>query len=361
MRYFILVFIITASLGYKSVTAENVYLDSGPIGILIPPGAVPAGMGYAYTALSEHSPFLAWNPAQLAWTNRSFQGSYTYGSYNSIVREFSGEAGHCLEACTNFNSAHTAIGLQIMVYDTDHYELRGSNNEYLGEISETDFDVNFSLGTLLSDTWAIGASLKIIRVGFNGSRGFRAANYSSRWDIFGKSEAVNLGVKHRRSLSKSNEFLFGVTLTNIGGRYRFSDGYTDWEESLPAQLRIGAAIRSQLDPYYKFTASFELDRWLVQRDKHSYEALFTSWTNNGNFFSKVELKEYQLHFGAELLFNNLLAFRAGFWNDGYLEIIPVTVGGGFVIKSTVRFDASYVFADEYFLDKTFRLQLAVTL
>ena len=172
----------------------------------------------------------------------------------------------------------------------------------------------------------------------------------------------------------------GLNVSNIGSKITF--GGDDNSEFIPTNLRLGASLMIPIDEYNRFTIAADANKLLVptypkqnegestedytervQKDYYdvsSISGIFKSFGDAPNGF-KEELQEIQWSVGAEYIYNDKFALRAGYHheseNKGNRKYF--TVGAGFRMN-VFSLDAGYVIATAKSnpLDQTLRFTLS---
>ena len=172
----------------------------------------------------------------------------------------------------------------------------------------------------------------------------------------------------------------GLNISNIGSKITF--GGDDNSEFIPTNLRLGASLMIPIDEYNRFTIAADANKLLVptypkqnegesteeytervQKDYYdvsSISGIFKSFSDAPNGF-KEELQEIQWSVGAEYVYNDKFALRAGYHheseNKGNRKYF--TVGAGFRMN-VFSLDAGYVIATAKSnpLDQTLRFTLS---
>lgn len=172
----------------------------------------------------------------------------------------------------------------------------------------------------------------------------------------------------------------GANISNIGSKISYDEGNTS--EFVPTNLRVGASLLIPIDEYNTISFSADANKLLVptrpmqtedesdqdyqdriQKDYYDLSpitGIFKSFNDAPDGFSE-ELKEIQWSVGAEYMYNNQFAVRAGYHHeDPYKGNCKYwTVGAGFKM-SVFSLDASYIVsvAQTNPLDKTLRFSMS---
>ena len=146
----------------------------------------------------------------------------------------------------------------------------------------------------------------------------------------------------------------GFNVSNIGPKLKYEDeGQSDF---LPTNLKVGGGFDFIFDSYNKLALSLEINKLLVPSpsvlgDDGSYSqpndvgvlsGIFKSFGDAPDGFSE-ELKEFSWSLGAEFMYDDSFALRAGYFNENELKGARkfFTLGAGFKYN-VIDVDLSYL-------------------
>ena len=238
---------------------------------------------------------------------------------------------------------------------------------------EMSLDVAYSL--MLSEHFSISAGVRWI---------YSDLTYDYTEDTSpGSAFAADISMYYQNYINlgpRECQLGLGLNVSNIGSKITF--GGDDNSEFIPTNLRLGASLMIPIDEYNRFTIAADANKLLVptypkqnegestedytervQKDYYdvsSISGIFKSFGDAPNGF-KEELQEIQWSVGAEYIYNDKFALRAGYHheseNKGNRKYF--TVGAGFKM-SAFQLDAGYVIATAKSnpLDQTLRFTLS---
>ena len=305
--------------------------------LLISPGARAVSMGETFVATADDATASYWNPAGLAflkdrhlsmmhtkWLPQLVDDmSYDFLAYTQEVESFGGTIG----------------GNIIFMNYGEQYITMENGPAIVGTFSSWDMAVTVSYGSQLSENVGIGVNMKYIRSNL--------ANINSNTAAEGKGVAnafaVDLGVLYHMPFLPG--LTFGANLANMGPRVSYID--PDQADPLPTNLKIGFAYKVLDSEFNQLRISVDTNKLLVVREKGKapeefYTAIFTSWTNKD--FGE-QLNEMTTTVGAEYIYNNMIALRAGYYYDQVGQMKFPTFGAG-IRYGGFMFDFGYMAAEE---------------
>ena len=269
---------------------------------------------------------------------------------------------------------YSAVSASLRYFSLGEVQLSSNiagDDDYANTINpyEMSFDVAYSL--MLSEKFSIAAAVRWIYSDIT----YNYTDETAPASAFGADLALyyqnylNLG-------QRECQLGLGMNISNIGSKITF--GGSDDGLFIPTNLRLGASLMIPIDEYNRITFAADANKLLVptfpqQRDGESTEdyeqriqkeyydvssisGIFKSFGDAPGGF-KEELQEIQWSLGAEYIYNDKFALRAGYHHDkGNRKYF--TVGAGFKM-SAFQLDAGYVIATAKTnpLDQTLRLSL----
>jgi len=276
--------IVLSTISVYSQTAGNSGLSFLKFGF----GARNISMGDAGTALSNDLTSLFYNPAKLVFTDES----EVMFMHNEWIQDASSEV---IGVKTEFWDIPFAIGLNVT--SVGEIELR----EIPSEEPLSTFDANYffgsiSTGFLISEEISFGVGIKYL--------------YEGMLDNEASGFGFDFGVHYQlpyKGLTAS------TVLKNIGSMNEFRNEST----KLPTEFRIGTAYTYDIESSkLDFTGGIE------------YQKYFGSDVNH-------------LNFGAEVLYNKLIAARAGYQTGYESESRGFTAGIG-LMWGNLKFDYAFL-------------------
>jgi hypothetical protein len=146
----------------------------------------------------------------------------------------------------------------------------------------------------------------------------------------------------------------GFNISNIGPKLKYEEeGQSDF---LPTNLKLGSGFDFIFDSYNKLSVSLEINKLLVPSpsvldtngnyiqpdDVGVLSGIFKSFGDAPDGFSE-ELKEFTWALGAEFMYDESFALRAGYFNESELKGARkfITLGAGFKYN-VIDVDLSYL-------------------
>ena len=350
--------------GQIRVTGQE---GDNPISIAVPfvsfaPDSRGSALGDAGVATSPDAQSIHWNNAKLAFIDFSSGLSFSYSPWlGNIVDDMS------LNYLTYYKRIDQiqTFGISMRYFDLGEIQLTDVTGLPIGieNPRELSFDATYS--RKLTKNLSGGLSIRYIWSNLLGnSTGAPSANA-------GKSLAFDLGFYYIKPLNISGldtDLSFGAHISNLGQKISYTS--EEFEDFIPANLRIGTALKMKLDEFNSFTFIFDINKLLVpsppiyERDDNGViitdlngnptissgkdpnrpfiSGTFGSFNDAPHGFSE-EMQELTFSVGTEYWYGKIVAARVGYFyeheNKGARKYF--TVGFG-VRYSTFGLDLSYL-------------------
>jgi len=328
---------------------QNTITTAAPF-LLIAPDARAGGMGDIGVATSPDSYSQHWNASKMAFHPSQFTVGVFYTPW---LRELTNDVFLGGFSFTNRIDERSAWATSLKYFNLGQIDLTDINGAPEGteKLNEFSFDASYSLK--LSEMYAMGVTMRYIR----SDLGIESANSTIKpvstfaVDISGyfQSNEKNYG-------NFNGVWRGGYNISNIGPKVSYSD---DGKENyIPTNLKIGGGFDFILDSYNNVSVNLEFNKLLVptpsiplseggddyvQEDVSFISGMFSSFGDAPGGFSE-ELKEFTWALGAEYMYDNSFAIRAGYFNESDIKGARkyFTIGSGFKFKSS-KLDISYLF------------------
>ncbi|MDR2907523.1 MAG: type IX secretion system outer membrane channel protein PorV [Bacteroidales bacterium] len=296
--------------------------------LIISPDARAGAMGDAGVASTPDINSQHWNAAKYAFIQDNLGFAITYSPWlRTLVSDMN------LSYATGFwrfdednvlagSLRYFSLGTVLFTTSADETGQPYKPNEFA-------FDMSFS--RKLTENLSMAITGRYIRsdltVGFMGAG---AAGKSSA----ANSGAADISMFYTRELpiqkAESSSFAVGLNISNIGAKVSYSE--TMEKDFLPANLRLGGSYTVQLDRYNQLSVMLDFNKLLVPTPPvYSTEVtdsivkgmdprvgvmqgIFQSLHDAPGDFAE-ELHEINISFGAEYWYNNIFAFRGGYFHE----------------------------------------------
>ncbi|WP_432412817.1 type IX secretion system outer membrane channel protein PorV [Rasiella sp. SM2506] len=338
----------------NSTANQRVITTAVPF-VLIAADARAAGMGDIGVASSADAFSQQWNPAKYAFATSKQGVGVTYTPYLSqLVNDI------FLGNLTYYNriNERSAVGASLRYFSLGDIELRDTAEQVplIQSPNEFTFDVSYALR--LSDRFSMAVAGRYLRSDLKIQASNEDASAASSFgvDIAGYYQSEEIAYN-----DFDGRWRAGFNISNVGPKIKYDE--VGQENNLPTNLGLGAGFDFILDEYNKVTALVEVNKLLVPtpqdfdndgdidaEDDEEYEnisffsGIFKSFGDAPDGFSE-ELKEFTWAIGAEYWYQDVFAFRTGYFNESDLKGSRkfLSLGAGFRYTA-INIDISYLFS-----------------
>tara|TARA_R110002072_G_scaffold14272_2_gene59396 strand:+ start:103373 stop:104536 length:1164 start_codon:yes stop_codon:yes gene_type:complete len=338
----------------NSTANQRVITTAVPF-VLIAADARAAGMGDIGVTTSADAFSQQWNPAKYAFAISKQGVGVTYTPYLSqLVNDI------FLGNLTYYNriDEKSAVGVSLRYFSLGDIELRDTPEQVplIQSPNEFTFDLSYSLR--LSERFSMGVAGRYLRSDLK----IQASNEDA---TAASSFAVDIAGYYQSEEIAYNDFdgrwRAGFNFSNIGPKIKYDE--VGQENNLPTNMALGAGFDFILDEYNKVGVSAQVNKLLVPtprdfdgdgdidaEDDEQYEdisffsGIFESFGDAPDGFSE-ELKEFTWALGAEYWYQDVFAFRTGYFNESDLKGSRkfLSLGAGFRYTA-INIDISYLFS-----------------
>jgi len=333
-------------------------------------------MGVA-TSVDIYSQF--WNPSKYVFSESKSGFGLSYTPYLSkLVNDIS------LGNLTYFNriNERSAFAVSLRYFSLGEIEIVQDefSEALIEQPNEMTMDISYSLR--LADQFSMGVALRYLRsdlkIGAVDPDATAASSYAVDISAYFQSEEQNYG-------DIDGRWRGGMIIQNLGPKIKYDESGDD--TFLPTNLRLGGGFDFLLDQYNKVSLTAEITKLLVptppimgreynfidindngiydegidelgeltssdyviyqgqdNQDVNFLSGVFQSFSDAPGGFSE-ELKEFTWALGAEYVYDDSFALRAGYFNEsedkGARKFLAF--GAGFKFSGT-KIDLSYLFS-----------------
>lgn len=321
----------------------------------IAPDSRSSGMGDAGGALSADANALYWNPSKLVFADKQMGASLSFSPWLAKIVD---------DMWLAYLSGYKKIdddqvfGVSLRYFDLGSITFTNDQGGTIQVVDPKEFSFDVSYGRKLSNRFAMSVTGRFIYSNLSGN-----LNCANCQTSPGTTAAIDLGTFYKNdemSLSGYPTTLrLGASISNLGPKLAYTDDNS--KDFLPTNLRLSSSITSEIDGFNKLTLALDINKLLVpsppQYDasgnivagtdpstKSLLAGVLGSFSDAPDGLSE-EIKELQYSIGAEYWYNDLLALRAGYFNEHKLKGARqyFTVGLGFKYTK-FAVDFSYLIA-----------------
>lgn len=337
----------------------------------IAPDARSAGMGDVGVATDPDVNSQYWNPAKYPFT---ISRAGIALNYTPWLRQLVNDMDLAYLSGYYRIGDYSAVSASLRYFSLGEVQMSSNGSDPNMTINPYEMSLDVAYSLMLNEHFSIGAAVRWI---------YSDLTYDYTSDTSpGSAFAADISTYYQGYPvlgGRECQLGLGLNISNIGSKITF--GGDNRSEFIPTNMRLGVALMVPVDEYNRFTVSADANKLLVptypkqntgesnedyerrkQKDYYdisSINGIFKSFGDAPNGF-KEELQEIQWSVGAEYIYNDKFAIRAGYHheheNKGNRKYF--TVGAGFRMN-VFSLDAGYVIATAKSnpLDQTLRFTL----
>ncbi|WP_291861147.1 type IX secretion system outer membrane channel protein PorV [Marinilabilia sp.] len=318
----------------------------------IAPESRGGAMGNTGVAISPDVNSQHWNPAKYAFIGKE---SGVALSYTPWLRKLVNDINlYYLTGFKRLDDMQT-ISTSIRYFSLGDITFMSEDAQPQGNASPNEFAIDAAYSRILSDHLSGAVAFRYIRSDLQ--MNFSPSSGSETYQA-GNSFAADLAFYYQNEIEMGGNdanLSAGINISNIGSKISY-DGNV--EQFIPTNLRLGTALKTELDEYNELTIALDFNKLLVptpdyqeveennsvfQSDNVSViSGIFQSFSDAPGGM-KEELQEINISVGAEYLYNKQFAVRAGYFheheNKGNRKYFTAGVGLKF---NMLAIDASYI-------------------
>ena len=317
--------------------------------ILINSDARSAGMGDVGVATTSDASSIYHNASKMAFNTSEYTVGVNYTPWlqNLVDGLFVGGGSFI-----NRINERSAWGANLRYFSLGTIDLYDDIGTPQGVENPNELTAAVSYALKLSDYFSMGVTMRYIRSDLS----VKSTNTDiSAINGFGVDVSGFYQSPEKNYGSFNGRIRAGFNISNLGPKVSYTSGE---ENFIPTRLRLGGGFDFIIDNYNTFTLTTELSKLLVPtppvRDDSGeiiggeddnvgwVEGMFQSFTD-APWGAKEELDEISVGLGAEYLYNNSFALRAGYFYESKYKGNRqyFTMGGGLKAKS-FNIDLSYL-------------------
>lgn len=359
-KFFIPILLVLISINATAQESLRVITTAVPF-LLIAADARSGGMADIGVATSADAFSQQWNPAKYVFAISKQGVGITYTPYlSNLVNDI------FLGNLTYYNrlNERSAIATSFRYFSLGDIELRETFDQepLIQSPNEFTFDVSYALR--LSERFSMAVSGRYLSsdLKIQASNEDASAASSFAIDVAGYYQSEEIGYS-----DFGGRWRAGFNISNVGPKIKYDD--VGQESFLPTNLGLGVGFDFILDQYNKVGVNLEFNKLLVPtppdpdlngdgevtdversqaiqdyQNINFFSGMFQSFSDAPDGFSE-ELKEVIWALGAEYWYQDVFAFRMGFFHESPVKGSRqfLSLGAGFKY-TTINIDMSYLFS-----------------
>ncbi len=299
----------------------------------ISPDSRSAAMGDAGVAISPDANSVHWNPSKLVFIKNKMGFALSYSPWLAkIINDMS------LSYLSGYYklTKEQAIAVSLRYFDLGEIFFTDDQNNPQGDFNPKEFAIDATYARMLSEDFSLGITIRYVNSNLTGH--FQSSTVEAKP---ANTVAADVSAYYKLD-TKIGDLSFGANVSNIGAKVTYSD--QENKDFIPINLRLGTALKTEIDPYNTITFALDFNKLLVPTppvyamdedgviitdpdndDKPIIErgkdpnrkllsGMFGSFSDAPDGFSE-EMQEIMISVGAEYWYNDLFAGRLGYFYE----------------------------------------------
>lgn len=363
--------VLIPALAVAQTEAENHPVTIGVQSLTISPEARGASMGDLGAATSADVNSQFWNPAKYVFTESNAGLSF---SFTPWLRRLVDDINLTYLSGYYKISDRSAISSSLRYFSLGEVPLTDWQNNPQGTAFPNEFAFDAGYSQKLSDNFSAATVLRLIYSDLSNGRNLTGGSET----YAGVAVAADVALFYSNPIPLATgdaKLNLGMNISNIGSKISYDEGASS--SFIPANMRIGASFEYPIDDYQRISFSADANKLLAPttdyaktaenidyyNDMTSLQGILSSFGDAPGGFAE-ELREIYWSIGAEYVYNNQFAIRAGYYNEDQFKGNRkyFTAGAGFKLN-VFQLDAAYVVSVSQTnpLDGTLRFSLSFDL
>ena len=308
--------------------------------LLITPDSRAGALGDCGVASSADANSMHWNSAKYVFADRDFGLSM---SYTPWLRQLVPDISLSYLAGYKKINKFAAVAGSLRYFTLGSIQFTDNSGNNIGTYKPSEIALDGGYSQKLGKTFSMGIAMRYIYSNLTNSIPLPNGTVTHAGTSLAVDVAMYYKSKKFKLQDKKAEASGGLNISNIGKKISYTDGATEQSKDfIPIQLRLGGGLKIHLDDYNTVTFLTDFTKLLVPTPpiykldskgakipdgNGGYEILagqdpYRSVTSGivGSFSDapgggKEELKEINIGAGMEYWYDNLLAFRMGYFHE----------------------------------------------
>lgn len=342
-----------AQLHYGGTDGRTNAVNTAVPFLRITPDARRAALGDAGIALSPDANAVFFNLSQISFAaaEKGVSASFTPWLRSMASDVYLGDISAYRKLDEN-----QAVGVGFRYFNLGSVQLADFQGNDQGNVRPGEFALDAGYARKLSEHWSMGVAFRYIHSKLaSGAKAGGIGAYKAGNAFAGDLSATYTSVKEYAGDQKGT-WRFGAVLSNIGTKISYSTDSQD-KYFLPANLGLGGGYTYQLDGKNALTLTLDINKLMVPTpdtvdgNKDGVPDFRQKGILSGTFGSfgdapggmKEELHELMYSTGLEYTYGDLLALRAGYYNEHKTKGSRKYLTAGFGLKYKIAgLDFSYL-------------------
>jgi len=348
---FVVCFLLSANLTAQQTYIEQVRIVQTAVSfVAITPDSRAGGIGGSGVATDPDIYSQFWNPAKFAFIDKNFGLGLAFTPWlKQLINDI---------YLYNLAGVYRLDEMQVLSASIRYFSIgeiwyRSSYEDPGYQVSPNEFSIDLAYNRKLSENFSGSVAFRYILSALN--QGIQDHGDLQPGNSFGGDISFYYQ-KENKMFGQDSKISAGINISNIGSKISYNG--VD-KEFIPTNLRLGAALMTEMDAHNSITFSLDFNKLLVPtptltdslgsyRDKYNnmgtLKGMWQSFSDAPEGF-KEEMREINISGGIEYWYEKQFAIRAGYFHEHKLKGNRKHFTAGVGLKfNMLTLDASYIIA-----------------
>ncbi len=293
--------------------------------LTITPDARSAGMGDVGVALSPDANATHWNPAKLAFLEKTMGMSLSYSPWlQKLVNDMS------IAYLSGYYkiSKQEVVAMSLRYFNMGSIQFTDMQGRLQQDFNPREIALDGTYSRKLSKEFSMAITGRFVHSNLAGNFSNGAGNVNATPGNVVAADVSAYYEKKKIIGMIPTTLAFGLNISNIGGRMTYNNPAT--ADYIPTNMRLGTGITAEIDEYNKVTFALDVNKLLVPSppirngqgqivkgknpDRTLVSAMFGSF-NDAPDGLREEIQELMFAMGAEYWYKDIFALRGGYFNE----------------------------------------------
>ena len=317
----------------------------------IAPDARAGAMGDVGLATPATAASMHWNPAKLAFAEKSTSLTFSYTPWlKQLVDDI------YLAYATGYKQLNDkqTIGISLLYFNLGNIQFTDIQGQDAGSFNPRELKTDVAIANKLTDHLSLSLALRYVYS--NLASGQQSGGSVIKPGHAASSDISTFYTNSAEISTYKSDYAFGMNISNLGTKISYTQNTQ--KDFIPMNLGLGGSFTLHLDEYNKFTFASDLNKLLVptpveldvdpQNGIYDYKemsvpaGLFSSFNDAPGGFSE-EIAELIWSVGAEYWYADQFAVRGGYFHEaatkGNRQFLTAGIGLKF---NVIGIDVSYL-------------------
>ncbi|HBS87663.1 MAG: hypothetical protein A2W91_15475 [Bacteroidetes bacterium GWF2_38_335] len=224
--------------------------------LMIAPDSRAGAMGDVGVATSPDANSMHWNPAKYAFAEEDMSLSI---SYTPWLRQLVNDINLAYVSGYKKMDKRQVIGVSLLYFSLGDITFTDNNGSTIGQFKPNEFSLDGAYSRLFGEHLSGSVSLRYIYSNLTGGQFVQGIQSHAGQAV--SADVSTFYTKEIQMGDRDGNMAFGLNISNIGSKISYTENQE--RDFIPINLRLGAALTTEMDDYNKLTFAMDINRLMV--------------------------------------------------------------------------------------------------